>query len=717
MQYLKYIFLILLLSLITHSVFSQAAHKYLVNGTVVNQVTNEPLPGANIIVMGTVLGTIANNEGYFTLEKIPPGSYKIKASMMGFKPAIKDVLVRANETQHLQFKLKETVIETPELVVTASKRRQTFQDSPNSLSVVTSGDIERQNEAYLDEALKNAPGVHFTVSNINIRGSSGFSRGAGSRVLLLVDGVPMMPGDSGDIKWDVIPTTQVKQVEIVKGAGSALYGSYALGGIINVITQEPSAEPKTSVRMAAGIHDKPYWDEWQWTDRTLHFSQFDVSHSRGWKKFHFLVSANRRQDTGYSQNTDSQTWSTLGKIRYSFSPQTYLIFNARLNIRKGGQLLLWKNQHDALMVPEENIGLTTTSDKLNLNSIFRKVVHQNLAYKVQASYFRNTWRTPFIDHTDESRANDIRLESQFDIEPWEKHSVTTGSEVRFDFIKATIFDNHDAFGWAYYLQDEIHLLSNLAMTTGLRYDLHIIDRDRTDQEISPKLGLVYRPGPLTSVRLSAGKGFRAPTMAEMFTRTMTSGFLVEKNENLKAERSASYELGANQILGENVYVDVALFRTDYWDLIEGQPDETNTIRFQNLTRARISGVEFNLKTMWWKRHLGLDLNYTFMNPRDLTLDRTLVYRPRHLATVSLALNYGLLGVNLDYRYNSRIEEVLLYPDDIRVANKMLDGKIALDFKGYKLSFDVDNMLQYNYVPVERNLAPIRRFMLTLSTTY
>lgn len=719
MRTLKYILLILLIiGLFSPStIFAQKRNFGQLKGTVKNSKTGEALPGVNLIVMGTVLGTITDLDGIYSLNKIPVGTFQIKATMMGFKPLIKSVTIALNQATVLDFKLDETVIETPALVVTASKRRQSIQDSPTSLSVMTSTDIERLNEPYLDQALKTAPGVHFAGSNINIRGSSGFSRGAGSRVLLLVDGIPMMPGDSGDIKWDVIPVGEVKQVEIVKGAGSALYGSYALGGIVNVITKDPSPEPQTSIRLASGIYDKPYWPEWRWTDRTLNFSQMDFSHSRTINKFNFLVSANRRQDMGYLQNGDLNTWSTLGKVRYSFTPETYLILNSRWTYRKAGEVVLWKNQHDALMIPEEAINQRTTSSKLNLNSIFRQVVNQKFAYKVQAAYLRNWFNTAFVDRVEKSTGNDLRIETQFDLEPWEKHSVTTGSEGVFDFVESTLFGNHQAYGWAVYLQDEFKFAKNFALTTGIRFDYHHIVDLKTQTEVSPKIGLVYRPTPITSIRVSAGEGFRAPTMAEMFTSTIVSGFRVVPNENLKAEHSWSYEIGLNQPLGENIYFDLAAFSTDYWDLIEGQPDQSLTITFQNLTRARISGAEVTLKTAWFGKMLGIDVGYTYMDPRDLTLKKTLAYRPRHLATAGLNFNYGIVGFNVDYQYNSRLDEVLIYPDDDRVAKHFTDAKFSLNWPHFRISFDADNIFQYNYTTVERNLAPIRKFMVTLSSNF
>ena len=158
--------------------------------------------------------------------------------MMGYKKVDKQININRTDSQQFDIRLQPTILETPELVITANKRRQSIQDSPTSIGVITSLDFREKNEIYLDNLLEHASGVNFVGSQINIRGSSGFSYGAGSRVLLLIDGVPVMPGDSGDIKWDIIPASQIERIEIIKGAGSALYGTSAFGGAVNVITKQ-----------------------------------------------------------------------------------------------------------------------------------------------------------------------------------------------------------------------------------------------------------------------------------------------------------------------------------------------------------------------------------------------------------------------------------------------------------------------------------------------
>jgi outer membrane receptor for ferrienterochelin and colicins len=184
----------------------------------------------NIVIQGTIPGTSTDLNGNFELENIPVGRYNLQFTMMGYQSMIEeDVQVNINETTRLSIELTEKTILAPDVVVIDRRRTQKIDDSPASISVITARDLEQKNQIYLDQLLEDAPGVNFMGNQINIRGSSGYSYGVGSRVLFLVDGIPVMAGDTGRIVWDLIPASQIERIEIVKSAGSALCGSTALG--------------------------------------------------------------------------------------------------------------------------------------------------------------------------------------------------------------------------------------------------------------------------------------------------------------------------------------------------------------------------------------------------------------------------------------------------------------------------------------------------------
>ncbi len=174
-------------------------------GRAIDRRSGEALLGVNILLEGTVLGQITDLDGRFAIARIPAGRYSLRASMVGYKMLQQnDIVIQAGKTTSLQLQLESTLIETADVVVTASKRRQSIQESSTSVGVMTSHNLAQKNEIYLDKVLENASGVNFIGSQVNIRGSSGYNYGAGTRVLMLIDGVPILPGDSGDLKWDMV---------------------------------------------------------------------------------------------------------------------------------------------------------------------------------------------------------------------------------------------------------------------------------------------------------------------------------------------------------------------------------------------------------------------------------------------------------------------------------------------------------------------------------
>ncbi len=713
----KFILTTLLLFIFIYTGFAQNTIKGSLSGVILDAKSNDPLPGANIIVVGTIMGTISDLEGNFQLTKIPAGQYTIKATMMGYKPQEKVISIIAQQTTTVNYELEQTVIKTPALVVTAGKKAQSFQDVPNSVSLVTTEDIERKNRNFLDEVLEYTPGVTVVEGDVNIRGSSGYTLGAGSRVLLLVDGIPMMPGDSGDIKWDIIPISQISRVEVVKGAGSALYGSHALGGVINIISKEPSEVPFTEVKLTTGVYDEPYYPEWDWTDDLLYYTRADVVHTRKWKKTGMMISAGHIKSTGYKQNTDYIKWNLLGRFDVKFSQQSQLTLQSNYVEGKAGDVYLWRNQHDALMVPVVSVNDRSNSYKFSFNTVYRQLINQKFTYKIRTSYFKSYWQHDYQDNDDFSDAQKLGIEIQADYMLNKQHSFTFGIEGIYDITESAIFGDHDGSTIAAYLQDEFHLSDLISTTLGMRFDHHKVDTGLEDTQFNPKLGFTIKPSLITTARASIGRGFRTPTMAELFSQTMTSGFKVIPNPDLKAERAWSYEVGLNQIINEHLLVDVAAFHNDYWNFIEPERDVQNVVQFSNVNRARIRGLEFLIQSSFWKRRIQSSVSYTMLDPEDVSTGKTLAYRPEHTLSLSFNLNLGNFETGLDYRYVSELDTVKVYPDEERVPQKVFDTRAAYHFGNYSISLNVNNIFNYNYAQVERNLAPIRNYVVSVSAKF
>lgn len=686
-------------------------------GTVVAAQNRQPIPGASVMLEGTLLGAATDARGNFTLVRVPAGRYTVKVAMIGFVPVRREVVVRAGEQAELHVTLEETVIETPSVVVTASKRYQEIGDSPMSVSVVSQARLNQIGEFNLEQILQYAPGVNFMGSQINIRGSSGYSHGAGTRVLYLVDGVPILPGDSGDIKWDLLSPGQIDHIEIVKGAGSALYGSSAMGGVINVITKDPTPRPVTQVRLLAGFYDQPAYREWRWTNRLLHFNETSVSHSRRFNGGELVLAGGRTESLGYRENGNLLRYNLTAKLGWRISPQVHLALTNNWNASEYGSSFMWQSQNHPLEAPEAAVGDKVKSWKANVNAVYRHALSEKLGLKARLSYFHNRWENFFHDNNDYSSAQKLGFEIQTDFLPRHGHALTAGVEGTFDRVQSTMFDNHEAYNLAFYAQDELKLPWRLQLTIGGRFDLSHIDIGIDDRQLSPKVGLVWKARPGSTLRLSSGRGFRAPSVAERFTDVVVSGLRVVPNLQLRAESAWCYEAGVNQEISKHFLLDLALFNNQYHDLIEPEPDASGTVRFINVTEARIRGIETSLQGSLWKGRLTPALSYTLLDPWDITAKDYLAYRARHLFTGTVTFTQGPFRVGVDYRYVSRLERVKVYPRDQRVAQKVADLRLGYRLLGTDISFDIGNLFNYNYTQVERTLMPIRHYTMTISRTW
>ena len=276
---IKLIYLILLLILTSYQVFAQT---YSVSGVVTDSLNN-PLQHVNVIINGTGYGAASNEDGFYKLDNLEPGKYSISYSAIGYS-TLKENLDLIESSLILNVILKERIIESKEVVVTAGKYEQKRSELPVSTEIIRGIEFSEKNFTNLEDALRYVPGVNMTDDQISIRGSSGYSRGAGSRALLAIDGLPFYTGDTGEIVWEMIPVSELQRVEIIKGAASSLYGSSAIGGVINGITKNISSNPTTIIHGFFGVYDKPYYKLWDWSGEYRLFNGLTLSHSNMFDK-------------------------------------------------------------------------------------------------------------------------------------------------------------------------------------------------------------------------------------------------------------------------------------------------------------------------------------------------------------------------------------------------------------------------------------------------
>lgn len=694
-------------------------------GRVYDRSDDQGLEGVNIVVMGTVKGTASGPDGAFRIRGLSPGNYTLQFTMIGYKAAIDTVLVRAGEITDLEMALQPTVLESPRLVVTGEKRSVRVEESPVSIGTIRDSDIQLRMPTTMNEILPYHPGVQMIGGQITIRGSSGYTRGAGSRVLVLVDGFPVLASDNDGIYWNAIPTENIRRVEILKGAGSALYGSNALGGVVNVITSPISQQSQTTVRVRGGHYSFPSYSSWRWREEPLFTGTWSLFHEQQFDSLGVRAGFTYQSSPGYTQNGWYRRFTVSGKLRYTPSETTD--WNGRLFLVRDthGVFTQWRNAHRPYNAPPESAGDYLTNHHIQLALSHSNVVSSRMAHTWRTIYYRKGFQNYQHDSDDYSVSHTLSTEWQTDYQITSSHLFTAGIEVTVDRIFADLWDNHTGYDVAGYLQDEWSITALTRLVAGFRADLMRIDTRPVLLHLNPKIGLNHNLTDAWTVRTSFGRGFRSPSISERFTRTRQHIFQVVPNPDLRPEISLSSEIGTHYTTS-TLSLDLALFSSQYQNFIDPLQDpKTGTISFQNITEANIRGIESTLdwKIPYLPVHQGI--GYTLLHPRDLTQDTVLAYRHEHsvVSTTKILLSPQLL-CSVEYQYRSKIRRVQVYPTHPKTG---ADDRVPIHLwslhgfyqatSHFTLRLSVENLFQYYYVMVERNMGAPRHIQLGLDFTY
>ncbi|MEZ4765443.1 MAG: TonB-dependent receptor [Calditrichia bacterium] len=342
----KHLFILMLNAMLICQISAQTAE---IIGRIV-EADDRPLIGANVYLEGTILGSATDNDGVFRISGVPEGRYSLVVNLIGYREYRSDISVSGTARIDAgTIELVPTVIANEPVVVTAGKYEQKIQDIPASISTVNQQELQARNITTIDQALAYVSGVNLNGGQLSIRGSTGYSRGAGSRVLMLIDGVPLLTADTRDIVFSVVPTYLLDHVEVLKGAGSAVYGSSAIGGVINVITRDIDDSPKFHLRTYGGVYSEPSHNQWKWTNDTQFTNGVSASYSRKINKIGVLAGISRDEDDGYQLNNWSRRWSGSGKLQWEMSPFRRLTLSGNYMHQERGNFLYWQDQQNALV--------------------------------------------------------------------------------------------------------------------------------------------------------------------------------------------------------------------------------------------------------------------------------------------------------------------------------------------------------------------------------
>ncbi len=696
-------------------------------GQVTDQETNEPLIGVNVLVKNTFIGAATDSKGEFMISELSVQDYILVFSMIGYKTATVRISPLKN-SQFMNVALEQDVLSSPQVIVTASRKAQDIMDAPLSVSVISPRSIRAKSATSLTEVLPYEAGVNTVNGQLNIRGASGYTMGAGERSLILLDGVPLLGSAAGNISWTVVPTSEIEQVEIIKSGGSALYGSSALGGVLNIITRNAPSKPETKLRTKLGRYSQPKYDQWEWRDSPGQYQLFEVTHARPFGNHSGWVRLQRIADDGFTELGWEDSWNITGKWKWNYLSQYTASLYGNYYTDTSGLINQWKSPADPFEAPEGDGEDYGVGSKLNINGFFNYVSSPNLSVKLKGSLYDVHWKNHGRTNQNYSNEQKIFSEIQLNSNLLSSLNVTTGLTAQHGLIDAEIFGNHTSMSAAFYLLVQQRVFSKWTVSAGGRFESYRVDEKLLDETFAPQIAVNYRPMDWMAIRSSFSRGFRVPTIAELFTESQMGVFVVKPNPNLIPEYSMSGELGGTIMMplgrwAPHFIIDGAIFFNEYSNLIEPKPDDNGVIHFENVTNATISGTEIGVKLGVFDNLLEFGGAYTYLDPVEINASGsvidTLSYRFRHTWVQSIIVNAFGFSTGIEYRYSSRMDKVQLFDEneitgsDKRVPVHVWNAQCGYQYLGWEVQLRVENIFQYYYTELERNMGSERFISLDI----
>ena len=680
-------------------VFAQSGDG-VVTGRIRAAATGQGIPGALIRVRGSLLSAMADSAGRFVLRALEPGTRTILAAAVGFLPDSATVEVGSVPGTDLDLTLRPAPLELPSLMVTANRRVEELDRAEASVAIMPGEAQIQRNVVTLDQALPFVSGVTFNGrDNVDIRGSTGFARGVGSRVLMLLDGHPALSADGGEVIWESLPLLDLEQVEVVKGAYSALYGSNALGGVVNLVTRPVDERPLTTIRLHGGVWNTQ--SEYEFTDNTLNQQGVSIQHGRRIGGTGVRVALQREGSDGFTENGRSGFWAArlkLGSTAGASHPWDVYAVWSRLD---EDEFFTWNEPSSPYQVTPDELGDRSVYSQVLTGGTFTPVSRDQLVVRISPYLNWNENRNDFHDNADWHRATRAGGSAQLSWLPrGSAHAITTGLDGSWTTVRSNFLGEPEITDFAGFVQDEIALGSRLKGTIGIRADFHSATGATSETTLNPKLSLGWAASATTNLRASLARGYRAPSAIEQFVSTRQYGFDVIPNPGLRGEHAWSGEVGVTTYPWRSLRLDGAIFGSRYEDLIApaAAPDQILVFQFQNVSRARVLGVDLAARATVVPGALDVEANYLFLNGEDLETGKALPYRSQHNVTGTVTAFRGLAAVDL--RYRSRVEEVIAYPLDPRGNIFTMDIRGAYQVFGLTVLAGVRNLFNTFYTDVQ-----------------
>jgi outer membrane cobalamin receptor len=739
------------------SVYSQ--NTGVLMGLIRDAATKEALPGVNVVI-NSVTGTVTDINGKYTIN-VPVGEVKIDYRFVGYTSQTRQIKINAAEAKiiNIDLSLESKLLNT--VVVSAGKFEQKLEEVTVSMEVIKPTFIENTNATSVDVAMEQVPSVAVIDGQANIRGGSGYSYGAGSRVLLLVDDLPMLAADAGDVKWSFLPVENIEQIEVIKGASSALFGSSAMNGVINIRTSYPTSKPETNINWFTGWYGDTKRPELQWWGNSRQQTQgLSFSHKQQIKRLDLVVGGNVFRDEGYRQGENEERYRLNTNLRYRFKKEgLYAGINANMMFTEGGLFLLWENDSSGAYIPKGGIADSTTTISLyettrtSIDPYFTYIGKKGSTHKLKTRYFNSNNKN---NTNQQSNAAMYYAEYQYQKKFGEFLTLTGGVVEMYSDVKSELYQDHTANNFAGFAQTDLKLWK-INLSLGGRIESNAIDNG--DKETIPvfRSGINFNAFKHTNIRASYGEGYRYPTIAEKYVQTQVGNIVIYPNDSVQSETGWTAEIGIKQgfrLGGWEGYIDAAYFWSEYQDMMEftfgryGPPTPPMFgFGFQsiNIGNTQITGYDLGLAGDGTIGRVPMTIfcGYTYIDPIQLDFDpavdtlknsanyNILKYRYKHLFKGDIEINPGKFMLGLSARYNSFMENVdavfeseFTLPGVKHYREKHYYGDWVFDMRmGYriteqfKLSFIVKNLFNHEYMGRPADMQPPVNYALQLQMKF
>ncbi|MGQ9846150.1 MAG: TonB-dependent receptor [Bacteroidales bacterium] len=544
---IKKIWVLIILLSCSLAGFNQKKTDANINGHVINKSTKEHVPYIKVSIKGTTIGTATDATGHYFLKNLPVGKFTLIASGIGYKSVEKEITTVAGKTLEVNFEIEEDPIQLESVVVSANRNEINPKEAPTIVNIISPRDFENTNSVCLAQGLNFQPGLRVETNcqncgfqQVRINGLDGpYSQ-------ILIDSRPIFSSLAGVYGIEQIPTNMIERVEVVRGGGSAIFGSNAIAGTINIITKEPTTNSITLSNTSSFIYGKN-------PDINTSLNASVVSDDY---KIGVMIFGSTRQRSPFDYDGDG--FSEIGKLnvknvgfRGFYKPSNFSILTIEYHnlgeFRRGGNHLDLP-AHEADITEQTEHNINTGSIKYDIFSKNNKHKFNifSSAQKIDRKSYYGAQRDPnaYGSTKDITFVAGMQYTYSMDTLLFMPAQLTMGTE----YSTNEMIDKMLGYGRiinqavntkSVFLQNEWKN-EKISILVGGRYDKHNLIKDPI---ISPRLNFRYNPTQDISLRASYSSGFRAPQAFDEDLHVTAVGgnvAIIRLDPNLKTEKSQSY---------------------------------------------------------------------------------------------------------------------------------------------------------------------------------